>query len=94
MHLSLLFFRQTQRHFTATTNSGLAHLEYLNTDMPIGPYDGDASTVPLSSAVAHEVHREASMKENRAGGLTDCYKKACKVQYASEFARARCLLGF
>ena len=85
-YLCIIYFRnpyyQTGRHFTAATNSGVTHLEYLSQDQRGMLYNGrmDAFSTPLAATVTKQVHKIAGGKGADLVGLVDCYRKVCKVR--------------
>ena len=71
--------RQTPRNFTAATNSGVTHLEYLKCEDGGAPYVPAAFQETLDDTIAQQVHRLSTQQEEELGGLVDCYRKVCKV---------------
>ena len=77
-----LFFRQTNRFFTAVNNKGVVRLEYLNPpvyDNTATTFTSDGDQVPLMETVKNEVNRLA-LDRSDLTGIEECYKKVCKVR--------------
>ena len=79
--------RKTPRNFTAVSNSGVTHLEYLGDKEPPPGECGisapnEVLTERWADAIAEEVHRistKPGISREELTGLEDCYKKVCNV---------------
>ena len=79
--LTLTSCRQTGRHFTAATNSGVTHFERLRSQNASSyePTIGRAQSE--SDAVIHHVESTGGNQRNLSG-MHECYRKICKVMDA------------